>query len=219
MHLLLTDRLSCPRCGPRFGLVLLTERVMDRRVLAGSLGCPNCRDRFPVTAGFADLRIPPRGPLHPETPPPEPGQAEALRLAALLGVSEGPAHVALVGAVAAHAAALAALVAGLEAVAVGTELLGVPEQAGVSRLTARPGLPFRDAALQGVVLSGSADLLEEAARVTGPAGRVVWTDAPGTASGRAERAGLLVLLEEGGTLVAGRAGPRAPSAGRRLPVV
>ena len=60
MHLLLTDRLTCPRCGPEFGLVLLADRLEDRRVLEGALGCPNCRDRYPVRDGFGDLRPPPR---------------------------------------------------------------------------------------------------------------------------------------------------------------
>ena len=30
MQLLLTDRLSCPRCGPGFGLILLADRLADR---------------------------------------------------------------------------------------------------------------------------------------------------------------------------------------------
>ena len=56
MHLLLTDRLTCPRCGPSFGLILLADRMNDRRVVDGVLGCPNCRDGFPVRDGFGDLR-------------------------------------------------------------------------------------------------------------------------------------------------------------------
>ena len=63
MHILLTDRLACPRCGPEFGLVLLAHEVRDRRVLEGDLGCPNCREAYPVREGFADLRPPPRTPL------------------------------------------------------------------------------------------------------------------------------------------------------------
>src|SRR3954447_12829389 len=58
MHILLTDVLSCPRCGPAFGLVLLADRVEDRRVLEGRLGCPNCREQYPVVAGALDARLP-----------------------------------------------------------------------------------------------------------------------------------------------------------------
>lgn len=84
MQLLLTDRLTCPRCGPTFGLILLADRMSDRRVRDGRLGCPNCRDSFPIVDGFADLRAPPRGELGPglagEAPgpgdlPPEHGAA------------------------------------------------------------------------------------------------------------------------------------------------
>lgn len=73
MHLLLTDRLTCPRCGPTFGLILLADRMDERRVVAGSLGCPNCRDRFRVADGFADLRAPPRGELGDGLVGPGPG--------------------------------------------------------------------------------------------------------------------------------------------------
>ncbi len=30
MHLLLTDRLTCPRCGPDHGLILLAREIVDR---------------------------------------------------------------------------------------------------------------------------------------------------------------------------------------------
>jgi uncharacterized protein YbaR (Trm112 family)/SAM-dependent methyltransferase len=69
VHLLLTDRVTCPRCGPRFGLILLAERVVDRRVLEGHLGCPNCREHYPVRKGYGDLRPPAdRGNLGDEPP-------------------------------------------------------------------------------------------------------------------------------------------------------
>lgn len=56
MFLPLTDLLTCPRCGPESGLILLADRIEDRRVLEGALGCPRCQERYPVRAGFADLR-------------------------------------------------------------------------------------------------------------------------------------------------------------------
>lgn len=57
MHILLTDILACPRCGPEFGLVLLADRVEDRRVLEGRLGCPNCREQYPIAGGGVDARL------------------------------------------------------------------------------------------------------------------------------------------------------------------
>ena len=61
MNVDLVDHLVCPRCGPPNGLLLLAHDVRDRRVREGEFGCPNCRDRFPVTEWFGDLRPPPRG--------------------------------------------------------------------------------------------------------------------------------------------------------------
>lgn len=156
MHLRLTDRLTCPRCGPRFGLILLADRVSDQHVLEGRLGCSNCRDTFPVHEGFGDLRAPPRGALGPGRAggpgAVDPGEGE--RVTALLGVPEGPGTLALVGAVARHAEQVAAGVEGVEVVAVDPDLAGWPEAPHVSRMTARPGLPFFDRTLRGVAVDG-----------------------------------------------------------------
>lgn len=198
MHVLLTDRLSCPRCGPEFGLILLAERMDDRRVLAGRMGCPNCRDRFPVSRGFGDLRAPPRAELSEAggLPAAEPEATE--RLQALLAVAEGPGNLVLAGPVAAHAAGLADRVPELEVVAVSPALRDDPERAGVSRLVSRPGLPFFSGTFRGAALSGDASdaLLEEAARVLAPGARLVVFDAPPDARARAEAGGLRVLLDD-----------------------
>lgn len=215
MHLLLTDRLTCPRCGPPFGLILLADRVEERRVYEGTLGCSNCRERYPVRGGFGDLRAPPRAAL-PELEPgrrSEDGANEAneadeavMKLAALLGVSEGPGHLVLAGPVARRARELAGLVPDVEVVGVSAELRAWPEESGVSRLAAGPGLPFFSRTIRGVALSGGAadDLLDEAARVVAAHGRVVLLD---PASGEKERlgqAGLHVVLDDGGVIVASR---------------
>ena len=106
MNVLLVDYLACPRCGPAFGLVLVAREVEERRVRTGLLGCPNCRDEFPVEDGFGDLRPPPRSPLidadgasaqpatlrragassRPAPPPCDGSQDIALQIAAALGV-------------------------------------------------------------------------------------------------------------------------------------
>jgi uncharacterized protein YbaR (Trm112 family) len=56
MHILLTDVLACPRCGPEFGLIVLADVIEERRVRNGRLGCPNCRNSYEVADGVADLR-------------------------------------------------------------------------------------------------------------------------------------------------------------------
>ena len=217
MHVLLTDRLSCPRCGPSFGLILLADRMEERRVHEGVLGCPNCRDRFPVRDGFGDLRAPPRDPL-PDSDvagraeaadgggPGAPSGDAVTRVAALLGVAGGPGHLALAGPVARMADPLADLLDDIEVVAISALLRGRPEREGVSRIVAGPGLPFYDRTLRGVALSGeaSARWLDEAARVVAPMGRVVVLDAPAGALDRLGAAGLEPVLDEDGIAVASR---------------
>lgn len=185
MHLVLTDRLTCPRCGPQFGLILLAERLEDRRVLDGALGCPNCRDRYPITGGFGDLRPAPRAAWPVDdaaalgddaavlgdemTPAAAEGAAldgggeasgsdsrDGALLLELLGAARGAGQVAVVGAAASRLPALRqAADPELELVVVGSALRSQPERAGVSRLAAGPTLPFFDRSMRGVLLSGA----------------------------------------------------------------
>jgi len=210
MNLLLTDRLSCPRCGPEFGLILLADRILDREVLDGTFGCPNCRDAFPVLDGFGDLRAPPRrggieGLAGPADRRPEDVE-DGGRLMALLGVAQGPGTIALVGAPARHAGALAGAIEGIHVLAIDPDLAGWPELPGVSRAMAGPGLPVFSRTLRGVAVDGrlGAGMLGEAARVVARLGRVVVVHAGPDARAAMEDAGLRVLAEEAGTVVAAR---------------
>ena len=207
MHILLTDLLTCPRCGPGFGLILLGDRIENRRVLEGVLGCPNCRERYPVRKGFGDLRAPPRSSL-PAVLPPAPADDEetVTRVAALLGVREGPGYLVLAGPVARAAPALAGLLERVEVVTMAPELREWKEEEGVSRLTASPGLPFQSRRIRGVFLDGpsGASFLEEAVRVVGPGGRIVVRGGEGGGRKTLEEGGLEVLVEEEETVVAVR---------------
>ena len=177
MHILLTDRLICPRCGPGFGLILIADRLENRRVIDGSLGCPNCRDRFPVEGGFGDLRPPPRS-TRDDAPDIEPlASPSAMEVAALLGLTDGPGFVALIGDLAGHATALAGLVPGVEFIGIAPGLRGWEEGEGVSRLSAGASLPFSDGSLRGVGLYSEGDprMAGELARVVARDGRIaVW---------------------------------------------
>jgi len=209
VHLLLTDRLTCPRCGPDFGLILRADRMEDRIVLDGVLGCPNCRDVYPVHDGFGDLRAPPRTTAAEGRAgdPREVDSAETQRLAALMGVPEGPGTLALVGHLARHAPGLAGIIDGVEIVAVDGDMRGWPETPHVSRIVSRPGLPFYGGTLRAVGVDGTLGTawIREAARVTARLGRVVVTDAvPDTADVLGE-AGFTILASEAGTIVAARA--------------
>ena len=117
MHIVLTDVLACPRCGPQFGLILLADRVDDRRVLEGVLGCPNCREKYAVRAGLGLLRVEfdDIEPVAIPAPAGDGGQ-EAVRIAALAGITEGPALLLLMGPLARYAPMLAGLLENVEVV-------------------------------------------------------------------------------------------------------
>jgi uncharacterized protein YbaR (Trm112 family) len=208
MHLLLTDRLTCPRCGPSFGLILLANRLEDRVVHEGRLGCPNCRDSFRIEDGFTDLREPPRGVL-PEGlagSPPMGESEEAGRLVALLGIAGGPGTVALVGAPARYASALTASADEIQVVGVDADLHAWPETHRISRIVASPGLPFFGSALRAVGVDGrlGAHWLAEAARCVVPRGRVVVIRATEGTEELLLAEGLSVLAAEAETVVATR---------------
>lgn len=207
MHLLLTDRLLCPRCGPGFGLILLAREIRDRRVLEGTLGCSNCRDQYPIREGVGDLREAPRStldlPSEADGPRPEVEGPAALRLAALLGVTEGPGTLLLEGASARHAKGVADLIGKVEVVAMSREVTGREEEEGVSRLVAGSRYPFFSGSFRGVAL-GRADAardLAEAVRVAAPGGRVVVLEAGHVGGPDLRELGLTVVLEEDGVLV------------------
>ncbi|HSG46852.1 MAG TPA: hypothetical protein VLA43_03440, partial [Longimicrobiales bacterium] len=149
MHILMTDRLTCPRCGPAFGLILRSDRLVDRRTLDGGLGCPNCREVYPITAGAGDLRPPPRGPVPPATLE-EPVFRDVEVAHALLGVVEGPGELALLGEAARFAPALAERIPDLELAAVHPATFLWEEAPGISRMVAGPRLPFADRKFRGV---------------------------------------------------------------------
>ena len=205
MHILLTDRLICPRCGPGFGLILIADLLENRRVIEGSLGCPNCRDRFPVQGGFGDLRPPPRntGAAAPDIG--APASPSAIEVAALLGLTDGPGHVALIGDIAGHATALAGLVPGVEFIGIAPGLRGWEEEEGVSRLNAGIPLPFGNRSLRGVGLFAEGELsvavdpsmAGELARVVARDGRIAVWRAGGARAGSMVREWEEALRAEG----------------------
>lgn len=215
MFLPLTDLLTCPHCGPEYGLILLADQIEDRRVLSGALGCPNCQRHYPVTAGFVDLR------KTREEDEPKEGEAskgktgedaeldreEAIRLAALLGLTEGMAQYLLIlGPAVRHAPAIAALGEGIEILVADPTVRDWEEEAGISRLGLDDNLPIYQMGIRGAVISaGEAGLLSEVARVLVPGGRVVIEPVPDGIETKLEEAGLEEMVREGETLVAVRA--------------
>ena len=175
-------------------------------MLEGALGCPNCRDRYPICRGFGDLRPPPRTDLPVEAEIRAPDSPTRLELAAALGITDGVGHVALLGTLAGHARALAKQLDFVEVVGVASGLRGWCEGEGVSRLAAASPLPFRARSLRGAALFGEETPCkpEDVARVVARLGRVVvWGSVEGWDSAL-EVAGLEVLVSEATVVVAAR---------------
>jgi hypothetical protein len=208
VHLLLTDRLTCPRCGPGFGLILLAHRLEDRVVHEGVLGCANCRDGFPVHRGLADLRAPPRGEIGSGLAGPHTAETteEGSRLLAQLGILGGPGTVALVGEPARTGPGLAQALPEIQVAAIDADLVHWPDMDRVSRLVSAPGIPFVDWAMRAAAVDGrlGGAWLAEAVRVVAPRGRIVVTHAGEDAAGALERAGARVLASDAQTVVAAR---------------
>lgn len=202
MHVSLTDVLTCPRCGPGHGLILLPDEVRERRVVSGFLGCADCRERYLVREGVADLSAGAEAakPTEPSTPT-SGAPVEAVRLAGLLGLADAQGVVLLIGPAEEAAAELRGVVEGVEVVVAGSS----PET-GVSVLRVGATLPFQSGRLRGVALTGAAAdaLLEEGARVVAPVARLLLDPAPPDARERVEAAGLRVVAEQGGAILASR---------------
>lgn len=203
MHILLTDVLTCPRCGPDFGLIVLADRITERRVEEGRLGCANCREMYAIRGGVADLRLPGSGESLPGSPGAA-GEDTAVRLATLLGVTGGGGMLALVGLEGKLAAGVAEVVPGVEVVSVASS--EAPDGGDVSTVRAGSRLPFRSGSMRGVALPGSADeaLVREALRIVAPGMRVA-VDAAGPGLGELFReSGATVLFEQEDALIATR---------------
>jgi uncharacterized protein YbaR (Trm112 family) len=207
MLIVLTDILACPRCGPEFGLLVMAERLEDRRVVEGSLGCANCRQLYPIRAGLADLRYPPA--MGPPDTPAEPvpvvdAEEEALRTAALLGVTGGPGVLLMAGPATVMARAVAAIVPEVGIVSVGPEAAELADHEGGSRVLSVASLPFRTGSVRGVALTGwaASELLEEGVRTAAPGARLVLDPAPNDCADRLAAAGATLLLLQDGIAVA-----------------
>ncbi|HWV56792.1 MAG TPA: Trm112 family protein [Longimicrobiales bacterium] len=206
MHILLTDILICPVCGPGHGLILLADRIVDRRVEAGALGCPNCRRQYPVTDGFAELRVDPARPVVAQLAASPASEEEAVRLAALMGVTRGPGYVVIVGEGARPGAHIAAMIPELQVIACSPEAAAWPDAPGVNRMAADVRLPFFDSTIRAVALTGGTEavFMAEAIRVLAPGCRLVLDRAPGDASDALAGAGMRVLARQKDTIVAAK---------------
>ena len=170
MFIELIDLLRCPVEHEESWLVAAFTKMEGRFVLEGKLGCPVCLAGYPITGGIANLsESDSMVPRHRE----ETGDSDdALRYAAMLGLTRPGSLVAMEGDAALHAEALAALTE-CRVVAINPPgHRGEHERVGVVLSTEK--IPLAQESVDGVVLSDATDSrIAAAARVTRPGGRIV----------------------------------------------
>ena len=167
MQIDLTDHLRCLEPHEESYLVLLTGRMVGRRVMTGHLGCPVCGKGVKIRDGVADFAGAVPGGEHTALKPDA--------AAALLGLGGPGGWVALAGSAAGLAAGLAPLLPGVQLVAVNPPAaLEHEEAASVLRA---PRLPLKSGSMRGVVIggdvAGAPDWVADAVRAVLPGLRVV----------------------------------------------
>jgi hypothetical protein len=153
--------------------VLAASSVDGRDVMEGTLGCPVCAAEYPIVGGIARFDGG-RPRLTIGRSPPD--EEQALRLAALLGLSDSRGYAVLVGTTAAHAPLITAMT--------DVQLLladpppGIGMGHGLSGLTTSAdsaALPLAAASARGIALDASApaELVRAAVDVLHAGGRLV----------------------------------------------
>jgi len=207
LHILLTDVLTCPRCGPEFGLILLADEMQGRAIAEGRLGCLNCRESYQISGGVADLLLPDSVAIVPmemsEVAVLDDGDV-AYRFAALLGASELASTIFLGGLPVDVSAGVARLLPDAQVAATASAVDVDGTGSGQNWIRHGSRLPFRSGSMRGVALGGDAAdrLLDEAGRVLKQGGRLVLDPAPEGAVARLREMGLELLLEQDGVVVA-----------------
>ena len=163
----LTDHLRCLEPHEESYLVLLTGRMVGRRVVTGHLGCPVCGKEVRIRDGVADFSGAVPGDEYSALTPES--------TAALLGLGGPGGWVALAGSAAGLAGGLSPLLPGVQLVAVNPPPAREHDEA-VSVLRA-PRLPLRSGSMRGVVIGGDVaitpDWVADAVRAVLPGLRLV----------------------------------------------
>lgn len=197
MFIELVDHLRCPRPHEETWLVASADRTEGRDILDGTLGCPICHAEYPIRRGVAWFSPPDRaarpapGAIAPANDP-----AAAMRLAALLELTDPGGFALLAGWWARHAHAIHDIAA--SHLVLLNPAPPIDAGSGVSVLQAPDVIPLADATCRGVALDAAhADPTRTtaAARILRPRGRLVapaWTTLPSGVSELARDAELWV---------------------------
>lgn len=170
MFIELVDALRCPVTHEESWLVASAVRTEARHIVVGTLGCPVCSAEYPIREGVADFR---GGGTPANVAAAAPGSADAaMRLAALLDLSDANGFAVLIGAWGNHASELAALTeVPLLLVDPPHGVVGAP---GISVLRCDGALPIAAGAARAMAFDGPVPgRIVSAVRATRVRGRVV----------------------------------------------
>ena len=97
MHSELVDTLRCLSIHEESWLVAAADETEGRHIMRGLLGCPVCHARYPIAHGIADFSGGARVPVALENASIAPDEAPAVKLAAMLDLTDPSGYVILVG--------------------------------------------------------------------------------------------------------------------------
>lgn len=170
MFIELVNDLRCPRQHEETWLVASAVRTVDRDIVEGTLGCPICHAEYPIrdgTAWFDEMSAVAPSSVRPDA-------ERAMRIAALLDLSDAQGFAVLAGSHGPLADVLRGVVPPHLVALNPTSPVATGQ--GTSALVIRDGIPLADATCRGVVLDAAhadATHLEAAVRVLQPRGRLV----------------------------------------------
>jgi uncharacterized protein YbaR (Trm112 family) len=217
VHILLTDLLCCPRCGPDFGLIVQADHREDRQVIEGRLGCANCRQTYPIDKGVADLRLAGAESFEDGDPSEASEVADrSYQAAALMGAQTGPSTVLVMDETGAGAGGISSTLPETHVVAASRRPLPVhipaPEGSAtfLSRVLVGSIFPFRNRVFRGAALLDSRPTEQVAGvgRTLIPGARLVIDRASEGTAEQLRQAGYQVLLDQDGVVVAVTPGGR-----------
>ncbi|MGK2961620.1 MAG: hypothetical protein ACSLFK_05655 [Gemmatimonadaceae bacterium] len=169
MFIELIDLLRCPAEHEDSWLVAAFTKMEQRFVMEGQLGCPVCLATYLIRAGVAEFA---GAPASSDEMQSAAGADEAMRVAAMLGLTRPGSVAALCGSSGATAPAIAELTGARIIVANPLGPGGESERVGI--VTAGSRLPVAPGSLDGIVVESSSDqAIGEALRVLKPGGRIV----------------------------------------------
>ncbi len=169
MFIELVDALRCPVPHGESWLVAAAVRMESRHIVAGTLGCPVCSAEYPIRDGVVDFRrvassaLAARGPSSAD---------DAMRIAALLDLSDAQGFAVLLGGWGSHAAELTS-VAEVPLVLIDPPI-DVAGSPGISVVRCDGPLPLADGAARAMAMdAGDAVRVDSAVRATRATGRIL----------------------------------------------